>query len=126
MPLPAGVAVKAGMILLQPGSGTAYAIRFKVVSASFAALPPATSLAPPPLQAAKTVAVAAMAAAVRQRRAWKFMSWAFLVEFFRGLARHNDNGGDSARKRADRHHDRERAGGVSDNRRRPQTPPGRC
>src|SRR5947208_1492731 len=47
-PLPSGVAAKAGMILLQPGSGTAYATRVSVVSAAGVELPPATSLAPPP------------------------------------------------------------------------------
>src|SRR5262245_23674684 len=33
-PLPSGVAAKAGMILLHPGSGTAYATRVSVVSAA--------------------------------------------------------------------------------------------
>src|SRR6476660_3555783 len=60
-PLPSSVAANAGMILLQPGSGTAYATRVRVVSAAGCWLPPATSLDPPP-QPATRVAVAARAA----------------------------------------------------------------
>src|SRR6478609_11829129 len=54
------------MILLQPGSGTAYATRVSVVSALPCPSPPATSLDPPP-HAASMVAVRARAAAGSQR-----------------------------------------------------------
>src|SRR5258707_13564230 len=52
------------MILLQPGSGTAYATSVSVVSAEGCWLPPATSLDPPP-QAASRGAVTARAAGGR-------------------------------------------------------------
>src|SRR5258705_5316137 len=53
------------MILLQPGSGTAYATSVSVVSAAGVELPPAASLDPPP-HAASRVAVTGRAAAGRQ------------------------------------------------------------
>src|SRR5258705_13995548 len=53
------------MILLQPGSGTAYATSVSVVSAAGVELPPAASLDPPP-HAASRVAVTGRAGAGRQ------------------------------------------------------------
>ena len=64
-PLPSSVAANAGATFDQPGSGTAYAIRVRVVSAfPLPASSPATSLAPPP-HAASRLAERASAAAVR-------------------------------------------------------------
>src|ERR1700750_845539 len=97
MPLPSGEAVNAGMILLQPGSGTEYATNVRVVAGAGPEVPPATSLDPPP-QAATSDAVTASAAAARQRRTGGTMFMGDLSWIFEGAEGFENNDSPTSQK----------------------------